>query len=1108
MRTSITPSPLRNRATALAFAAVLTLGLVPPQASGAEPAARGFTSSIAAGIAVSPKPAVAATSGVLTQSTDATPVLDSGSEIAARYAGGGFAAIVASGEAEPTSAAVGDVDADGVADLVVGYTIGDEGAIALHRGNASAIYPNSPSARERVDAGNPFHADATVYAIGLAVDFVATGDFDADGRIDVAVASKRSAVVTVLGTDAEGALEPLAELSVGGVVTALEAGDFGRRDAATDLAVGVDTGDGWFLSIFGSPAGAISSAPSTISLAAPATALEFGRFDSAFAFDLAVASGSDLLVVHGSSSNFASGTEGVVRRSFAAPIVDLASSRARGTAVRGLALLTSDGSVLTLDPRQSPDDLSAWPVTQTTAALGAGMTRLLAADLTDSAEADYVLLDEGARRLHVVSGSAVATKAIAEPIVYDVDAAPVAAATMRLDDDAMSDIVLVRRGRGAPAVVNAARGIGFTVTTNADSGPGSLRQAILDTNALPGADTITFALPPNNLTITLATPLPAVTSPVTIDATTQAGYNGTPIVEIVGSSIVGAAQGLVVQAGSSIIRGLVINRFNGTGIILQTLGNNIVENCYIGTNVAGTVDLGNAAEGVLIADSPDNLIGGGTAQAFNLISGNGSAGVLLTQGTSDANGIAGNNIGTNANGTSAIPNSGSGIQTGIGVTNTIVGGNGAALNLISGNLQNGIFVGATGGSGTLIVNNDIGVNADNSGALPNALSGVLIDGTNTTVANSRVAFNGDDGIFVGTAGTGNTFTVNSIHNNGELGIDLFPNGPTPNDAGDADTGANNLQNFPVLTGAEVVGGTTVITGSLSSVPSTQYVVQIFSNTACDPSGFGEGATFLAQTTVTTNANGIANFSVTVNTIISSALSLTSTATNPAGSTSEFSACVSVASDADVALTIDAPDEIVPVGQTVAFTYTITNAGPLTAQDVLLLTSTPSGTTFVSMQTSQGTCTVPPVGAIGSIACNVGAIAPGGTVTAVLTVRLVGPAPLTLLNTAFAIPSTPDPDINNNVAIATVATVEAPEITSIERLSQPFRIKINGINFQPGVQVFIGNDPNPWPNVRFKSDTMLVVKKGGQLKARFPNNVPVTIRVVNPDGGEDSATFTR
>lgn len=103
---------------------------------------------------------------------------------------------------------------------------------------------------------------------------------------------------------------------------------------------------------------------------------------------------------------------------------------------------------------------------------------------------------------------------------------------------------------------------------------------------------------------------------------------------------------------------------------------------------------------------------------------------------------------------------------------------------------------------------------------------------------------------------------NSIYNNGELGINLNDDGENANDPDDADTGTNNLQNFPVLTSAVVGNTTTTIQGTLNSEAGTSYRVEFFSN----PINEREGKIFLGFQNVTTDAGGDATINATVSTL--------------------------------------------------------------------------------------------------------------------------------------------------------------------------------------------------------------------------------------------------
>jgi hypothetical protein len=162
----------------------------------------------------------------------------------------------------------------------------------------------------------------------------------------------------------------------------------------------------------------------------------------------------------------------------------------------------------------------------------------------------------------------------------------------------------------------------FVVSNIGDSGTGSLRQAILDANAHPGADSIIFNIPGSGPhTIRPSTALPTISDSVTIDGSTQPGFTGSPIIELDGSRAGANADGLRITAGNSVVSGLVINRFSSDGVELSGNGGNVVEGSFIGTDATGTVDLGNAFRGLNIASS-NNTLGGTAAAARNVISGN------------------------------------------------------------------------------------------------------------------------------------------------------------------------------------------------------------------------------------------------------------------------------------------------------------------------------------------------------------------------------------------------------------------------------------------------------------------------------------------------------
>ena len=153
----------------------------------------------------------------------------------------------------------------------------------------------------------------------------------------------------------------------------------------------------------------------------------------------------------------------------------------------------------------------------------------------------------------------------------------------------------------------------FTVTNTNDSGAGSLRQAMLDANDTGGTDTIAFDIPGTGPhTIQPMSELPFIFDPVIIDGTTEPDFAGTPIIELDGSLAGSTTSGLSIFSGNSTVSGLVINRFGENGILLES-GDNEINGNYIGTDVTGTVAIGNGLVGVKLNNASNNTIGGTTA---------------------------------------------------------------------------------------------------------------------------------------------------------------------------------------------------------------------------------------------------------------------------------------------------------------------------------------------------------------------------------------------------------------------------------------------------------------------------------------------------------------
>lgn len=173
--------------------------------------------------------------------------------------------------------------------------------------------------------------------------------------------------------------------------------------------------------------------------------------------------------------------------------------------------------------------------------------------------------------------------------------------------------------------------------------------------------------------------------------------------------------------------------------------------------------------------------------------------------------------------------------------------------------------------------------------------GVLINGAATgSVSDNTITGNGT-GIALAGTGTGVAISSNSIFNNTGLGIDLGNDGVTPNHAG-FKPGPNNFQNHPVITSADISNGNIIIKGTMNSLANSVYRMDFFSNTICNPSGFGDGQNFLGTKLVTTDATGDAAFADTVSGVnVPADAAITSTATDTLNNnSSEFSACVQAA----------------------------------------------------------------------------------------------------------------------------------------------------------------------------------------------------------------------
>lgn len=367
------------------------------------------------------------------------------------------------------------------------------------------------------------------------------------------------------------------------------------------------------------------------------------------------------------------------------------------------------------------------------------------------------------------------------------------------------------------------------------------------------------------------------------------------------------------------IEGNLISGNGKTGISLIGAYANTVAGNLIGTNISGTAAIpnGHAASGgygavYLWYGASGNVIGTNSdgandAAEGNLISGNVLKGIAIKGATTHFNIIAGNKIGTDISGSSALGNW-HGIEIWDGASYNRIGTNGdgnsdiAERNLISANSGPGIHV---RGSHNQIAGNFIGTDYFGTADLGNGTHGISIEDTSTenTIGGSYqkanlIAFNGKDGIQVSGMNADKTLiSHNSIHSNYESGIDLAEGQVlwfSPNDPGDIDLGPNDMMNFPVLDSASALPAIVTITGQIvDGLPNTNFEIQFFVNDVCDsPAGHGEGKTYIGSTNEITDGSGDVSFLSSFASGVTAGQFITATATTD-NKTSEFSACVEV-----------------------------------------------------------------------------------------------------------------------------------------------------------------------------------------------------------------------
>ncbi len=467
-------------------------------------------------------------------------------------------------------------------------------------------------------------------------------------------------------------------------------------------------------------------------------------------------------------------------------------------------------------------------------------------------------------------------------------------------------------------VTTAADVIDIPTTATIASLPGpdgkvSFSEAMIATNNTPGHQVIAFAIPKSEWVFQFIYPGRAVlttgvgfywraSDSVTIDGTSQTRFTGETNPDG-GAEVAFYRNEVYLNAGSSRLVGIDGSSFSITGggctIEDNTGGMNISifqgSKNIIRNNICGTIKIDGSSDNVVVGNTAqririwgtgakNNRVGGPTLGERNFITGYGSynseglpSGTAVQLFSTEQTIIENNWIGTAKDGLSqgnVACNIGigfEGVNVGTIVRNNLIAGIlGRGTLKYTGSLFGWAIYFTGSGSNIAITNNTIGLDASGAPTLGSVWGiDVGYNGRATyndvRIDDNVIAGHRYNGITVGQNARGVRLAGNSIYQNTQLGIDLvtprFDLGPTPNDPGDTDTGANELQNFPVVTAAQLDGSKLRVVGTYQSMPATRFTLEFFASRVRHSSGYGEGEMPLGTTVVTTDASGTASFDV-------------------------------------------------------------------------------------------------------------------------------------------------------------------------------------------------------------------------------------------------------
>ncbi len=704
----------------------------------------------------------------------------------------------------PRSLAAADLDEDGVLDLVSGYGSGPGGFVVVHRGNVESIQSAPRMAGEPVVT--PFLGPARIFNLRFDPSFLGTGDFDADGHWDVVAAAEGDDGLYLLAGNGLGWFSAPRRIALPGAITALLAGDVNRMDGLTDLVVGIGDGAGPAVLVFEGPEGALRGSPEILLLPHAPTSLAIGMLGADAPIDIAVGAGDDLWIVRGRDRRLSLDPDKQAEVGPAQLLEVALPAAARGLAIADflpasgdyseeIAVLDRSGNLQLLSPEESGAAPERW-LAVAAAAVGwpageaLGAASLLSGRFSGHGE-ELLVLGSDARGVGLYSARAQGASGAVElhgGTAAELSGGPVAALALRLNGDALSDVVLLDLQAVVPQIVQSSVAATFTVTNVNDAGAGSFRSAIFNANNTAGADLINFNIPgvgPFN--IDMLTAPDAIVQPVTIDGYTQPGAQANTVampatsnailkIGIDGSLAQGPVNGLILAgSGSSTIRGLAVKDW-ADGISIISPGN-IVDGSYLGVALTGLTSDDNEGNGIAITGAANNTIGGTTPGARNLISANQDDGIDIRGLGSSGNLVRGNYIGPTVTGNVRLGNNSDGVQCESGPNNQIGGTLAGTPNVIVDNLDDAVDVGNTG---NLVQGNMLGVNPAGTSSIANGGAGVQVTGSTHTIGGTTVAArniisgNGRSGVFTIGAGAGTLVQGNHIGTN-QLGTAALGN---------------------------------------------------------------------------------------------------------------------------------------------------------------------------------------------------------------------------------------------------------------------------------------------------------------------------------------------